>query len=96
MYKFLLTNVGRDPGDYDLRLVGRDHGVAKVGIVPGVDLALALDQGSIGVPLEELSGEGTVGPCLGRGGHDDGQVKDAAEFGVGVHLMRWKKNGLAS
>lgn len=47
-----------------MRLVGGADGVAEVGVVPGVDLAVALDQGRGGVHVEDLLGEGAVGTCF--------------------------------
>lgn len=63
----LLTNVGHDSGDDDLRLVGGFDGGAEVGVVPGVDLALALDKGRLGIHVEDLLGERAVG-ALRRAG----------------------------
>lgn len=49
------ADVGGDAGEDDLGLVGGADGVAELFAVPGVDLALALDEGRLGVHLADLS-----------------------------------------
>ena len=61
------TNVSHDAGNDDLGAVGGLDGGAEVGIVPGVDLALALDERRVGVHVADLLGDGAVGACR-RGG----------------------------
>lgn len=60
-----LTDVGDYTGHDDLRLVGGPDGVAELGVVPGVDLALALDQRCVGIHVEYLLGQRAVGACYG-------------------------------
>lgn len=43
------TDVGNNARHNDLRLVGGADGRTEVGVVPGVDLTLALDQRGVGV-----------------------------------------------
>jgi hypothetical protein len=55
------TNIRRDPSDDDLFLPrGFDSG-AEVGVVPGVDFALTLDEGRVRVHFQDLLGERAVG-----------------------------------
>lgn len=58
-----LTDVGDYTGHDDLRLVGSPDCVAELGVVPGVDLTLALDQGCVGIHVENLLGQRAVGAC---------------------------------
>lgn len=57
----LLTDVGHDAADDDLRLVGSDDGLPEVRVVPRVDLAKTLDQRRIGIPLEKFVRQRSVG-----------------------------------
>lgn len=56
-----LTDVRDDARHDDLRLVGGADGGAELGVVPGVDLALALDERRVGVHVEDLLGQRPVG-----------------------------------
>lgn len=82
-----LTDVGRDASQDDLLLAGSLDSVAEFLVVPGVDFTLALDESSIGVRLEDLLGQGTVGALLGRGSHDGGDVEQIANLGMGHHVV---------
>ena len=55
-----LTNVGRYACHDDLLLAGGLNGGTEIGIVPGIDFALALDEGRVGVHFQDLFGEGPV------------------------------------
>jgi hypothetical protein len=52
-----------------------------------LDFAVALDERSVRVHLQDLIGERTVGTVLGGGGHDDGDVEDLAQSGVGEDVV---------
>lgn len=56
-----LTNICNNAGEYDLPLPACLDGGAEIGVVPGVDLPLTLDQRGIGVHGENLLREGAVG-----------------------------------
>jgi hypothetical protein len=47
-----------------------------------LDFTLALDKRRIRIHLQDLLGQRTIGPLLGRRGHDDGEVEELAERGV--------------
>ena len=64
MTTIILTDVGHDAADDDLRLVGRDDGLPEVRVVPRVDLAKTLDQRRIGIPLEKFVWQRSVGPYV--------------------------------
>jgi hypothetical protein len=81
-----LTDVGGDTANDDLRLVSGNDGLPELLVVPGVDLAVALDVRCIPVPIHELAGQGSVGAGLSRRCHDDGQVKDLAELCMSVNV----------
>ncbi len=82
------TDVGHDAGDDDLGAAGGLDGGAEVGVVPGVDLALALDERRAGVHVADLLGDEAVGAVLGRGGQDDGEVREGLADGrVGHHVV---------
>jgi len=51
------------------------------------DLALATDERCIGVHLEHLLGQRTVGTNIGRCSHDYREIKDLAERGVGHDVL---------
>ena len=52
-----------------------------------LDLSLAADEGSVGVHLDHLLGQRTVGASVGGSGHDDGKFKQLAKLGVGHHVV---------
>lgn len=58
-----LTDVRHDAGHDDLRLVRSSDSRTKIGAVPGVDFAIALDQGRVWVHVQDLLREGTIGTC---------------------------------
>lgn len=59
---WVTTYVGGDARENDLLLAsGLDSG-AEVGVVPGVDLALAVDEGGVGVHLDDLLDQRSVRP----------------------------------
>ena len=53
---------------------------SEVRIVPCIYLAIALDERCVGIHLNDLFGEWTVGACFGGGGHDDGEGEEGAEL----------------
>jgi hypothetical protein len=55
------TDIGDNTGNDDLLLVGGFDGSPEGRVVPGVDLALALDERRLGVHVENLLWQGTVG-----------------------------------
>lgn len=57
----LLTDVSDDAGHDDLGFVGRPDGVAEVGVVPGIDLALPLDERRVRIHVEDFLWQGAVG-----------------------------------
>jgi hypothetical protein len=56
-----MTYVSGDTGDDDLLLAGGLDGGTEVGVVPGVDLALSMNDGVVGVQFSDLREERTVG-----------------------------------
>lgn len=56
-----LTNVGGDASQDDLLLACGFYSGAEVGVVPGIDFALALDVRRIGIHLGYLLWKGTIG-----------------------------------
>lgn len=66
-----------------LRLIGnRFRGIKSL-----PDLTLAADERRIGVHLEHLLGQRTVGTDIGRCSHDDGEVEDLAQRSVGHDVL---------
>lgn len=82
-----LTNFGDNTADNQLLLAGGLDGRAELGVVPGVDLSLAMDNGHIGVQVDDLLNHQSVGASVGGSGHDDGQVEQVAQGGVGEHVV---------
>lgn len=85
--KTKLTNFGDDTADNQLLLAGGLDGRAELGIVPGVDLALAMDNGHIGVQIHDLLDHQSVGTSIRGSGHDNGQIEQVAQGGVGKHVV---------
>lgn len=81
------ADVGGDASDDDLAPPRRADLLPKLGVVPGVDLALALDEGGVWVHVQDLLGQGAVGARLGGGGEDDWEVEELAEGGVGEEVV---------
>ena len=52
-----------------------------------LDLTLAADKRRIGIHLEHLLGKGTVGTGIRGSAHDDGQVEELADLGVGEDVL---------
>lgn len=52
-----------------------------------LDLALAADKRRVGVHLEHLLGERAVWTGIGGSAHDDGQVEELANLGVGHDVL---------
>jgi hypothetical protein len=52
-----------------------------------LDFSLAANEGSVGVHLDHLLGQGTVGTSIGGSGHDDGKVEQLAKLSVGHHVV---------
>ena len=57
------TYVGGDTREDDLLLARGLDGGAEVGVVPRVDLSVALDEGRVRVQRDDLLREGAVGTC---------------------------------
>jgi len=52
-----------------------------------LDLAVTLDERSVGVHFEHLLGQRTIGTLLGRSGHDNREIEDLAELGMSHHVV---------
>lgn len=52
-----------------------------------LDLTLTADKRRIGIHLEHLLGKRTVGTGVRRCAHDDGQVEELADLGVGEDVL---------
>lgn len=74
-----LTDFSDDTGYNQLFLAGGLDGGAEFGIVPGVDLALAVDESRVGVHVHDFLEHETVGAGVGGGSEDSGQIEDVAE-----------------
>lgn len=81
------ADVCGDARDDDLLLPRCLHGVAEVLVIPSIDLAVPLDEGGIGMHLDDLLGQRTVGTSLGAGGQDSGQIEDLADSSVSEHIV---------
>ena len=81
------TNVSSDAGQDNLALARRLDGSAEVGVVPGVDLAVAADQRRVGIHAGDFLGEQAVGAGLRARGQDDGDVKGFSDGGVRDHVV---------
>lgn len=57
------AHVRHDAGQDHLLLARRLDGLAELGVVPGVDLAVALDDGVVGVHVQDVLGGRAVGAC---------------------------------
>lgn len=79
---FKLTNFGNDTGDDQLLLASGLDGSTEVGVVPGVDLTLATDEGGIGVQVHDLLEHEAVRTLVGRAGQHSGEVEDVAQSSV--------------
>lgn len=58
------TYIRSDTSEDDLLLSRCLHGCLEFGIIPGVDLAVTLDEWSVGVHLDDLGRQRPVGSCL--------------------------------
>lgn len=58
------------------------YGLPEIGIVPGINLAIALDVRSMGVQLGDFLGERTIGTLLGARGKYDWNVKELSNGGM--------------
>jgi hypothetical protein len=82
-----LTNFGDDTGNDQLLLAsGLDSG-AEIGVVPGVDLTLATDEGGVGVHVGDLLQHQAVGALVRRAGQHGGQVEDVAQSCVAEDVV---------
>lgn len=81
------THIRRNARQDDLTFVSSAHRISEFGIVPGVDFAVATDQGGGGVEGGDFFGEGAVGAGLGGGGEDDGDGEEGCYGGVGDHVV---------
>lgn len=59
-----VTYVGGDSCQDNLRFSGRFDGRLKVGIVPSIDFAIALDEWSVWMHSDHLSGKRSIGACV--------------------------------
>lgn len=85
--KTKLTNFSDNTADNQLFLASGLDGRAELGIVPGVDLALAMNNGHIGVQIHDFLDRQSIGTRVGGSGHDGRQVKQVAQGGVGKHVV---------
>lgn len=82
-----LTNFGNNTTDDELLLASSLDSLTEVLVVPGVDLTLATDKGSVGVHVGDLLEKETVGAGVRRGSQDGRQVKDVANGRVRKHVV---------
>lgn len=73
--KKLSADVRGDAREDDLGFVRRLDGSAEVGIVPGVDFAVAADERGVRVHARDFFGEKTVRPGFGAGGENDWNIE---------------------
>lgn len=52
-----------------------------------LDFSLAADEWSVGVHLDHLLRQGTIGASVGGSGHDDGKVEQLAKLSMGHHVV---------
>jgi hypothetical protein len=57
------ADFGYDAAEDYLVLARCFDGGAEIGVVPGVDFALAVDEGCVGVQVDDFFGEGAVWTC---------------------------------
>jgi len=81
------TDVRGNTAEDNLCFARGFDGGAKLGVVPGVDFALALDERGVGIHLDDLRRDLSVGTRVCRGGHNDGQIKELADGGVGNDVL---------
>lgn len=81
------ADVRGDAGEDDLGFILGADGGAEVGVVPGVDFAVAADQGRGRVEGGDLLGEEAVGARFGGGGEDDGEGEEGGDGAVGDHVV---------
>lgn len=81
------TDVRGDAGEDDLAFVRCDDGGSELGVVPCVYFAVALDEWSVGVQVQNLLGERAVGSRLGARGKDNGDVERFCNRGVGDQVV---------
>ena len=67
------THIGDNPGNDDLLLAGGLHSGAEVRVVHGVDLAVPMDDGVIGVHCGNLWEDGAVRAYAARKGRSEGR-----------------------
>lgn len=84
---YSLTNFSDDTTNDQLLLAKGLDSLAEVRVIPGVDLTLATDEGSVGVHLGDLLEQEAVGATVGGGGQDGRQIKDVANGRVGQHVV---------
>ena len=70
-----------------MRFIGGADGGAEIGVVPGVDFAVAADEGGGGVHGGDFFGEGAVGSRFGGGGENDGEGEEGGDGGVGEDVV---------
>jgi hypothetical protein len=87
MFWIKLTNFSNDTTNDQLLLASGLDSSTEIGVVPGVDLTLAADEGSVGVHLGDLLEQEAVGATVGGGGQDSRQIKDVANGRMGQHVV---------
>ena len=70
-----------------MRFIGGADGGAEIGVVPGVDFAVAADERGGRVHGGDFFGEGAVGSRFGGGGEDDGEGEEGGDGGVGEDVV---------
>lgn len=90
------TNVGCDACKNDLAFTRGLNGISELGIVPGVDFAVAFDVGGIGVELDNFLGEGAVGTSFGTGGEDNWEVEELGNGSVRDDVVSKFRGGVVT
>lgn len=81
------ADISRNTRHNNLGRVGGFDGISELLVVSSIDLSLTLHEWRIGVHLEDLLRQRTVGAILGGRRHNYGQVKDLTQGGVRKHLV---------
>jgi hypothetical protein len=87
MFWIKLTNFSNDTTNDQLLLASGLDSSTEIGVVPGVDLTLATDEGGVGVHVGDLLEKQAVGTAIGRRSQNSGQVEDLADGGVTQHVV---------
>jgi hypothetical protein len=81
----LLTDVRGNASHNNLLLASSLNRLAELRVVPSVDLALALDEGRIGVHVKNRLGQRAVRSILGRRREHHREIEKLANAGVRDH-----------